>query len=238
MLADLASAIIGIAIALIIAFPLGENLRKFPVLFYFVAILVVALHFIYRVTGAYIASAQVFLDVLNRAYLGVALLGIVMFIGVFDENASLRKKLQPIRAELSILSFIFICDHMIGYAPSYIPVLGRLASLRLGMALSIVCAIVLALIFAVLAATSLRAVRTKMLPATWKKIQRSAYVMVGLLWFHIVLVLSRSAVSETGGQPSAQVALVVYTVLIVLYAVLRIRKAMRDKQSKQVSSLY
>lgn len=150
MLADLASAIIGITIALIIAFPLGEGLRKFPVPFYFVAILVVALHFIYRVTGAYIASAQVFLDVLNRAYLGVALLGIVMFIGVFDEDTSLRKKLQPIRAELSILSFIFICDHMIGYAPSYIPVLGRLASLRLGMALSIVCAIILAFIFVVL----------------------------------------------------------------------------------------
>ena len=232
MLADVISACIGIAIALVLAFPLGGVLKKHPGPFYLVAFLLVAAHFVYRVNGMYFAPAQVFLDVLNKAYLGMALLAIVMFVGVFDEDSAVRHKLQPLRPELSILSFIFICDHMIGYAPSFFPVLDRLFTVRAGMAVSIVCAIVLAIVFAVLSATSLRVVRHKMNGKTWKNIQRGAYVMVALVWLHIILVLGRSAASSQ----SAQFALAVYTIGVALYAILRIRKALRDRARNQAKA--
>ena len=231
MFTNFVSAALGIGIALLLAFPLGTTLKKHPAPFYFVAFLIVALHLAYRVQGAYIAQAQIVLDAVNKAYLGSALLAIVMFTGVLQENSSLRQHLQPIRAELAILSFIFICDHMIGYAPSFFPVLGRLFSVRAGMAVSIVAAVVLALVFAVLSATSLRAIRRKMSPHTWKHIQRGSYAMVALLWVHIVLVLGRTAFGGSG-SPTAITALVVYTVIIALYVVLRIRKALHDRKAR------
>ena len=230
MLADLASAGIGIACALLIAFPLGGALRKHPAPFYVVAILLVAAHFAYRASGAYVASAQVLLDVLNKAYLGCALLAVVMFTGVFDMNHPVRHRLQPIRAELSILSFIFVLDHIVGYAPAFLPVLGQLFGLRAGMAVSFVAAAVLTAVFVMLTVTSVKAVRAKMPHAVWKNVQRGSYVMVGLLWLHIVLVLGRPAFSEAGGSQAAQIALAVYTIAVLVYAVLRIRKALRDRQ--------
>lgn len=236
MLADFASAGIGIILALLIAFPLGGALKKRPVIFYGIAILLVVAHLIFRMEMGYYAPIQVLLDVLNKGYFGCALLAIVMFMGVLDAESPLRHKLQPIRAELSILSFIIICDHLIGYAPAFFPVLGRLFSLRAGQASSLVAAIVLAVVFIVLSITSFKIIRSKMSRTLWKSIQRWSYVMVGLLWLHIVLVLARPAFSATGGSVSAQVALVIYTVIIGLYAVLRIRKALKDRQVKQVES--
>lgn len=227
MLNDIISALISVVVALIVALPLGGALKKRPAAFYAVAAVLVAAHLAYRFSGAYIAWLQVLVDVMNKGYLACAFLAIVMFTGVLDEGSAARRKLQPIRAELSILSFILILSHAIVYLPSYLPVLGRLFSLRAGMGVSIVVAIVLSVIFAVLSVTSLRVLRTKIPRKTWKAIQRGAYVMVALLWLHIFLVLSRSAFGGHGSE-SAQFALVVYTVLVVLYAVLRIRKAMND----------
>ena len=232
MLADLASACIGIVVALLIAFPAAGMLRKYPVPFYAVAVLLVAAHFVYRMQEAYFAPAQMFLDVLNKGYLGCALLAIVMFTGVLDMESPLRHRLQPIRAELSILSFIFICDHVIGYAPAFFPVLGQLFTVRAGMAVSFVAAIVLTAVFVVLTVTSVKAIRAKMSRTTWKNIQRGSYAMVGLLWLHIVLVLARPAFSETGGSQSAQFALAVYTIVVAVYAVLRVRKALRDRRKR------
>ena len=51
--------------------------------------------------------------------------------------------------------------------------------------------------------------------------------MVALLYLHIMLALGRSAFVGAGSE-SVRFALVVYSVLVVLYAVLRIRKAVRD----------
>jgi DMSO/TMAO reductase YedYZ heme-binding membrane subunit len=232
MLADIASASIGIVVALIVAFPLGGALRKHPAPFYTVAVLIVIAHLAYRATGSYVAQAQVLLDVLNKAYLASALLAIVMFTGVFDHKSAIRHKLQPIRGELSILSFVFICDHMVGYAPSFFPVLGRLFTLRAGMAVSIMAAIVLSILFAVLAATSLRAARARIPSTTWKNIQRASYAMVALLLVHVFLVLGRTAFAGTGST-SAQVALATYTAIIALYAILRIRKAVRDRNAAE-----
>lgn len=230
MINDVISALIGVAISLIVALPLGSTLKKNPVPFYCVAAALVIAHVAYRFSGAYIAWLQPLVDVMNKGYLSCAFLAIVMFTGVFDEGSAARRKLQPIRAELSILSFILILGHAIVYLPSYLPVLGRLFSLRAGMATSIVVAILLTAIFAVLAVTSLRVLRAKMPHKTWKALQRGAYVMVALLWLHIFLVLSRSAFGGHGSE-SAQFALVVYTALVAVYAVLRVRKALRDRKS-------
>lgn len=228
MLDDIISALISVALALIVALPLGKALKKHPAPFYVVALALVAAHLAYKFTGTYVAGAQVIVDVMQKGYLACALLAIVMFTGALDEQTALRRRLQPIRAELSIMSCILISSHVLAFLPSYLPRLGAIFASHLGMSISIVMAILLSVVFVVLSVMSLRVIRQRMPYKTWKAIQRLSYVMVALLLAHIALALGRPAFSGHGSS-SAQFALAVYTVLGVLYAALRVRKALRDK---------
>lgn len=231
MLNDLISALISLAIALVVAFPLGKTLKKHPVPFYLAALVLIAAHLTYKYTGTYIAGAQIFVDIMQKGYLAVFLLAIVMFTGVFDETSAIRRRLQPIRAELSILSFILILSHVAAFLPNYLPRLGSIFNSRANMSISIIIAILLLLVFALLSLLSLRVFRMRMPYRTWKNIQRLSYVMVLLLLLHIVLVLGRPAFAGHGST-SALVALIIYVVLAVAYAVARIAKAVRDRKKK------
>ncbi len=230
MLDDFISALISLAIALIVAFPLGKALKKHPVPFYLAALVLVAAHLTYKYTGTYIAGAQIFIDIMQKGYLAVFLLAIVMFIGVFDEGSPIRRKLQPIRAELSILSFLLILSHVLAFLPNYLPRLGAIFSSHIGMSVSIIMATLLILVFALLSLLSLRVFRTRMPYRTWKNIQRLSYAMVALLLLHIALALGRPAFAGHGST-SALVALVVYSVIVVAYAIARIAKAVRDRKA-------
>ena len=224
--ADLVSALISAAIALIVAFPLGGALRRHPVPFYLVALALVVAHLWYRLAGMYVAGAQVVVDVMQKAYLSCAFLALVMFIGVLDEQSAARRRLQPIRAELSILSFILALGHTIVFLPSYLPHFSRVFLSHPGMAASIVVAILLVVVYVLLTVTSLHVLRVRMPYRVWKPIQRLSYAMVALLYAHILLALGRSAFLGHGSA-SAQLALVIYTLTTVVYVVLRVRKALR-----------
>lgn len=228
MLDDILSALISVAVVAVVAFPLGGLLKKRPLPFYIVAALLVGAYLFYKFEGLYIAELQTVVGIVSKGYLACTLLAVVMFIGVLDETSPARRRLQPIRAELSILSFILILGHAIAYLPSYLPRLGVIFSSRLNLAFSISVAMLLVVVFAILAATSLRVFRTKMPYRVWKGIQRMSYLMVALLYLHIVLALGRSAFVGAGSD-SVKFALAVYTVVVVVYAVLRVRKALRDR---------
>lgn len=231
MLDDILSALLSVVVALVAVVLLGGSLKRRPLPFYIVAALLAGAYLFYRFGGMYNQSIQVVAGVVSKGYLACALLAIVMFIGVLDETSPIRRKLQPIRAELSILSFILILGHAIAYLPSYLPQLKVIFSARLNLAVSITVAFVLIVVFAVLALTSLRVLRAKMPYRVWKGIQRMSYLMVALLYLHIMLALGRSAFVGAGSE-SVRFALVVYSVLVVLYAVLRIRKAVRDGRKR------
>lgn len=235
MLDDILSALISVAVVAVVAFPLGGLLKKRPLPFYIVAVLLVGAYLFYKFEGFYVAGLQPVVGIVSKGYLACTLLAVVMFIGVLDETSAARRRLQPIRAELSIMSFILILGHAIAYLPSYLPRLGIIFSSRLNLAFSISVAMLLVVVFAILAATSLRVLRTKMPYRIWKGIQRMSYLMVALLYLHIVLALGRSAFVGAGSG-SVKFALAVYTVVVVVYAVLRVRKALRDRSRRAPSA--
>jgi sulfoxide reductase heme-binding subunit YedZ len=226
--ADLVSALVSAAIALIVAFPLGGALKRQPAPFYLVALALVVTHLWYRFAGMYVPGAQVLIDVMQKAYLACAFLAIVMFIGVLDEQSAARRRLQPIRAELSILSFVLALGHTVVFLPSYLPHFSTIFLSHPGMAASIIVAILLEVIYAVLTVTSLHVLRVHMPYHTWKSIQRLSYAMVALLYAHILLALGRSAFLGHGSS-SAQLAIVLYTLTTLAYVVLRVRKALRTR---------
>lgn len=219
--------LIALVIAAIVIFPLGGALRKHPGPFYAVAILLTVAYTWALFTGVNLSGIRPLTAILQRGYLASIFLFVVMFTGCFDEGTAIRKKLQPIRGELSIMSFIFILGHLLTYLPSYLPRLGTLLTSRTNIALSLFVAILLTVVFCVLSVMSLRVIRNNMNKKVWKGIQRASYVMVALLLLHVGLVLAKSAFA--GGFSLATISFSVYTLVCVVYAVLRIRKAMRDK---------
>ncbi|MBQ9067622.1 MAG: ferric reductase-like transmembrane domain-containing protein [Eggerthellaceae bacterium] len=218
---------IAAVLAAIVAFPCAGALRKHPGVFYALAVAATALYVWALGTGEGPSAFRPLLVVMQKGYLACLFLGIVMFTGVLDEKSALRLRLQPIRGELSILSFIFIVGHLLTYLPGYLPRLGTLFSGNATIAVSLVVAVALTALFAVLAAMSLRVVRRSMNPRTWKAVQRASYVMMALLVLHVGLMLGMSAFG--GGVTRSTWVFWVYVAVVVLYAVLRIRKACADR---------
>lgn len=228
MLSDLIAVALSATLTVLVAFPLAGALKRHPVPFYAVALALVVGYLAYQYGGAYVRGATAVLDVIRKGYLACMLLAVVMFIGVFDEGSAVRRRLQPVRAELSILSSILVLGHVLAYLPIYLPRLGAIFSSHVGMSLAVVVAIVLVVVYALLSVTSLRAVRTRMPYRTWKGLQRLSYAMVALLMLHIALALGRPAFAARGSSTSALVALCVYAVLVVAYTVARLAKFRRD----------
>ncbi len=235
MLDDIVSALLSLAFVWVVAFPLGSQLKRHPAAFYSGACLLVLAHLAYRATGSYHGEMQQLLDTLNKGYLATAFFGLVMFIGVMNETSTLRRRLQPIRAELSILAFIFCVSHIAVFLPSYLPRLAAILASGSIVAWSMIVAILLTIVFAVLALTSLRAFRVRMPYRVWKGIQRMSYLMVALLYLHIVLALGRSAFLGHR-SPAAIAAVTVYSIIFAAYVVLRLRKACRDRKRKGTAS--
>lgn len=223
---DLSSAVallISLAVAALLAFPLAKTLRDHASIFYVAALAVVVAFVVLTESGVNLNDWHWATYVLQKGYLSSALLGIVMFTGCLAPNSALRHQWRLVRGELSVLSFIFILGHLAAFLPSYLTRLFGGAALKGNVRASIIVALVLAVIFVALGIMSFRCVRRRMDPRVWKAIQRLSYAMVGLYLVHILFFLGTSAL---GGSHKGLVSLVVYAVLVVAYAVLRIRRAL------------
>lgn len=226
MHASLGGLLAAIAVAAVLVFPLAKTLKRHPSVFYLSALVVTALYLWAIWTGWDLSSIRWLSTAMQKGYVATILLAVVMFTGCFDEGTPARRRLQPVRGELSILSAIFILGHLGMYLPSYLPRFTQLFGYRAGVAVSLMAAAALTVVFALLAVTSFRVVRKSMSPVAWKSAQRLSYLMVALLAAHICLVLGSSALS--GRLSPATVSLCVYMLVIAAYAGLRIRKWRRD----------
>ncbi len=171
----LGAALVALALALIVAFPLGRALRTHPGPFYLVAAVVVGAYIGAVVAGVNLNGIRVLTLVLQKGYLSSALLAIVMFTGCLDDANRLKHRLRPIRGELSVLSFMFILGHLAVFLPTYATRLFSGAVLKANVTASIAIALVLAVIFVALGITSFKAVRRHMNPKAWKALRPSSF---------------------------------------------------------------
>lgn len=215
-----------IIVALVVAFPLGRALRNHPGVFYALAIAVVAVYFAWRAYGFGGPQMRMVAPLVQKGYLASAFLAIVMFTGVLDEGSPLRRRLQPVRGELSVISSILFLGHLATYIAAFLPRLAMTVQFQPLLGAAIVVAIPLTCIFAALSVTSLRAVKSRMPAPAWRGLQKLSYVMVALVVAHVALAIGRSALD---GSDVARASLAVYGIAAVLYAFLRVRKAVRDR---------
>ncbi len=228
--------LIALVVTALLAGPLAKALRKYPAPFYAAAFVLTGAYLWATFAGVKPGDLRPLFIVMQKGYLAALLLGVVMFTGCFDEGTKFRKQFQPVRGELSILSFIFFLGHIFTYLPSYLGRFSTLMATKPNIFVSLIVAMILTVIFLALGVTSFKFIRKHMSVKGWKRLQSLSYAMMVLLALHIGLVLGRSAF--VGGTVTlATVSFIVYMALLALYAVLRIRKAQRDKARKAEAAL-
>ena len=213
--------------ATVFAFACKRPIKACPMAFYALAI---ALDVAF-VVGSFMKLPAAVYDVLfllmHKCTLATALFAVVMYIGVFARDSRVATYLRPIRAELSIMAWLLSLGHMAIYMSSYVTSLSSgLPQTNVAVALAV--AIALFVLLVVLGVTSFNMVKKRMTKEAWKRVQLLAYPFWALVYVHLLLMLLPSAVR--GGAP-AQLAVAVYSIVFLGYALLRVRRALVDKRS-------
>ncbi len=158
---------------------------------------------------------------------------VVMFIGALSRESKLRKKLMPIRAELSIMASILTLGHNVAFGISYFKFLFITPEKLPGTQLvaSIISLIMISIMIP-LFITSFYSIRKKMSGKNWKNLQKLAYIFYALMYIHVLLLAIPYALK---GRSGYTLMVVVYSVIFAVYFAMRVSKTMA-KSSKTVKS--
>ena len=220
--------LVSIALTVVFSFVFRKPIKRFPWLFYLIAVLVDVL----VVLGSRLDLPQwahrTVILVNGRGMFAFGLFTVVMFLGALSDGSKAKRWLMPIRAELSIIASILAVGHMVRYAGVYSPrVIASPASMANGMIVSFAIALVLAVLLVILTVTSFRTVKQHVKGRTWKNVQRLSYPFFVLIYAHVLLIMARPALQ---GAQNAQTSLVVYGLVVGAYVVLRLRRHLSERR--------
>lgn len=220
--------LICLVIAVLFSWFLRKPIKQYPVIFYALALLISALgiYFTWFPVSDDIVRAITFS--IQKGHLGFAFFTVVMFVGVFDAHSTIRRGLNPVRAKLSIIGSILIIAHFVPYLRGYLSMLGSLFSFRMSIVFSFFVAIILLVLLVALTVTSFDAIKRRMASKSWKTLQRLAYVFFVLIFIHLAGFLVNSFLQ---GTDTVLISGTTYMVILLLYAVLRIRRYLIDRKS-------
>ena len=165
---------------------------------------------------------------LSHGAFASALFIIVMYMGALPNGTKAIKRLMPIRAELSIMASLLVLGHNIAYGRTYfVRLFTDTSKMSTAQMLAAICSLIMIAIMLPLMITSFQAVRKKMKPKSWKKLQRSAYVFYGLIYVHTMLLYVPMV---QAGRSAYIVNVIVYSLIFISYAGMRIRKELLKKK--------
>jgi DMSO/TMAO reductase YedYZ heme-binding membrane subunit len=221
------SLAITLIVSALLALAIAKPLKRVPVLFYLVAIAICA-------AGIYLTwypSPNTILNTLifsiQKGHLGFSFFTVVMFVGVFAKDSRIRRFLNPVRRELSILSALLIVGHLTPYLLSYLAMSFNLIKYPIGIIISILTALILLILLLVLTATSLNMIRRHIESSRWITIQKLAYIFYVLIFVHMFGFMIGPL---QNGSDYALVNLILYTVIFILYLIARLRRAYIDSK--------
>jgi len=227
------SLFVSIALAMLLRNPL----KKVPAVFYTIAVVmcIAAIYLTWNPPPVIFMRSIVF--AIQKGQVGFSLFTLVMFIGVFRKNSGIRRFFNPIRAELSILASIFIMSHLVPYFLNYVALIASIFSFKINVTLGFALGIILLILLIPLTVTSFNAIKKRMNASTWKALQRWSYVFFILAYIHAISFLLVPAMSNA--DAAMIVNIILYSSIIVIYCILRLRRAILDKRelTAQASSL-
>lgn len=209
----------------VIVIALAGFVKRFPWLFYTLAVLAVVVLF---------AGAEGYIDggwwkplilLVKRCMVALSLFAIVMFTGALSRESWLGIRLRSIRSELSIIACILCAGHVCQYLVAYVS-RAIAGSLDLQTGASIFIALVLFVLLIVLGVTSGNAMKKRMRGVSWKRIQWFAYPFFLLTYVHLMLMIAPAALLGSG---QAIVNVTLYSVVFAAYVVMRLCRYAKDK---------
>lgn len=205
-------------------FCLRKPLKRHPNLFYGLAI---GLEMLYGV-GCVVDLPELVWKplylLMQQCTLAMALFIVVMYVGAFSKESLIGRKIRPIRTELSIIACLLVVGHMVIYLPC-IPRLFKGAFVSNVVLVGLIAAVLLTVLTIILGVTSSTRIKKWMGTTRWKKVQKLAYLFYAFVYLHLLVVLMPSV---QHGVTNAIVTAAVYTLVFVVYAVLRVRRAVLD----------
>ena len=167
------------------------------------------------------------LPIFTKSAFPTSLFVIVMYTGALKNGSKLMKILMPIRAELSIIASILTLAHNIIFGRyHFVTLFTNPKSMSINMLLAAIISVVLIIIMIPLMITSFPSIRKKMKYKSWKKLQRLAYVFYGLIYVHVLLIMT--PIAKTGNLQYI-LNVLIYSLVFLTYAAMRISKALNKK---------
>ena len=221
--------ILSLVFALLLVFGLGDQIKKYPVVFYTLATLFGIGISLYYQAGLQDVLPEWLTDyVINpfkRGAFSTALFILVMYTGALNERWSATKKLYKVRGEISIIACILTLAHNFIYGRRHFPNLFFHANeMKPQYLIATILTLIMILMMLPLMITSFQVVRKRMPSHTWKKVQKMAYPFFALIYIHIMTVFLPKAEKKW-------LEILLYTVIFTGYAVLRVQKAMKVQSS-------
>jgi len=222
--------LISLLVCVVVSIICVKPLKRVPWLFYLLAILISigAVYFTLSPSPSQLLRTVVF--AVQKAHVAFGFFVVVMFIGVFKRDSRIRRYFNPVRAELSIIASLLALGHLAPYLNNYLSYASRLFSLRPTIVVSFLLAMVLLVLLIPLTITSFNVIKKRMNAGHWKFLQRFSYLFFGLIFFHLAGFLLIPALA---GSSAAQLSLSIYATVFIVYAVLRIRRAVIDKKAEK-----
>lgn len=213
--------LIGIVLAVLLYTSLAKVIKRHAVVTYVLVYACVTAVVIGQNLG-WLRSCPAWLitisDYFSRGILTTATFTVVMYLGVFTKQNALTKRLFPIRGELSIIASLLTIAHNVIFGIHYFPqLLLRPQTMPLRTLAAAGVSVLLLLLLLPLFVTSFKCIRKKMKAAKWKRLQKLAYPFFMLIYVHVMILY-------TADVEKHLVDCVLYTVVFIGYALLRIRK--------------
>lgn len=225
-----------IIISLFIYF-LGDSLKKHPNAYYIGAAAISIGIFLLGFVDMPLFVKKNILGIFAKGSLGTAMFVFVMYAGALPKGNRFIAPLMKIRGELSITAAILVLCHNFTYGRTYFRMLFVQPEILSGTQLAAaIISIIMIIIMIVLTITSFPSVRRRMQAKKWKQLQRTAYLFYGLMYVHIMLI---NVPYARLGMSMYIVNVIVYSIVFLGYAAMRISKALitnAQKNKKNISA--
>ncbi len=221
--------IFSLVLALLFSFGLRRQIKKYPVIFYLLSMLLVLSFSLYYRYELYETFPRWFtgyvVDPFKRGAFSTALFILVMYTGALNSKWKVTQCLQKIRGELSIIACLITLGHNFVYGRHFFPsLILHPSELEPQHVIATCLTLVMLSMMLPLMITSFQGIRKKMKAQTWKKVQKLAYPFFALIYIHIMVLFIPKAEEKW-------LEIVVYTVVFASYAVLRITKAAKSRSA-------
>ena len=122
--------LITLVVVAVLSWALARPLCSHSMLFYLAAVALAGAGAYLTIAPPAVLPLREVAFVVQKGYVAFALFAVVMMMGVLDKRSAVRRRLQPVRAQLSLLGTILIAGHIGFYAVVYLEILGSVGAVQ------------------------------------------------------------------------------------------------------------